>query len=1523
MQWHYSKLVALMENYNIALDATSKAYHSQNSAIEENEKRINSIQGRIGIFKATTEGMWQNTLDSDAVKFFVDFGTAIITIIDKIGLLNTTLLITIGYFTVFKKLQTLTLSTLSVGSVLGAFAPMAIAAGIMAIVAAIDYASKANERYVESQKKIVSTSNESINKYKDETDKLISLQKSLQDAHGNKEKLLAISNDLNTTIGETKGLLEGESTAYDIANMKIQDRIRYLKEQTEIEKNRKISAQKEIFESSKKPYEAGSDSIYYLGGMDYKDVIKNLKEIQSMRDKNIETGAKEDSIGIKSLDEKIANYKNFLLQKSQEAKDIFEETIDNTFKDEINRGVVNSFIEGLIFGGEGNLDNINTKIQEFSSKLKGIEDLKEKFYQTKASGGNTDSIVDDIVSAMNRLKETYSNFPEIINLIDGLTNSFANLGKSVEKTKVEPLSLSQTINESETVGKNLKAITDVLDDFKEKGKITTSTLKNLNDQIGSLGLKGYENFLKVLSDSKSSMSDVQSAVNSLATEYLSQSNIIKQLGDGNKDLVVSQLELMGVTNAEEVATEALGLAKINAINSTFDFANATSDEVNKLYEEQKAAGATGDYLSYLEAQKILASNPSLFNMTSDEIAAFIQETGVSQQTASMINYLALQKQNAILQNMSSVTASEAQNLYNLAVTAGVAGSALEEYAKYKQDISNWENGQLIGAPRPVPKFTFDPPEIKIPTATVTSPNAPKLSTPKEKDYDLPTTEKPNLTPLKTDDTYKDPLFLKEKLKAKEQIIDDFEKENDRLNEKLQKAMEIGDIDLVNDYTDKITENAKSQAQYIADSALESRKILNETIVEKLKKIPELAGTNPEDWTDYDFEVVKRNLEKNVLDAENAKISQKNANEVRRAEIKTAFDQKYYNADKKSSEYDNAKQAYEQEVENLKNADEDNSGISSAKIALDEFNDTISTFLEYKDKIGLNEGEGEFSRQYAEQIKKINEALQSVSEFRQGIYDREIESLERIKVKTADDYNKLFQLRTQKMEEAHRLAEELRKLEFSEDSEAIKALQAIWWDAYNENQSTIQSLSDAIAKTTEQTTYRLQKQSEYLEYQVSQSQALVNATQKRFDTLNSLTDAQNEVNKQLAVSKSQIEWLSEEERERLFNEKDYAELTEVINELKEDTNELTKNYMRDINDLGKDEWYKEEAITKLYERKVALKEKELEIAKQQIDLQKKQEALNNALAEKSVRMLVAGQWMQVANMDNVKSATEALADSQAQMAKLETERTQQNIISAQQRQIDLLNDDKLARENQIKIINDAAEKMQRAFDKYLNPVNSINELTKSLADLGIPQLNTAVAEMIKTIDNVTGNKTDTSGLTNPNNSSIGIDYDPNVDYQEQINNATTNEEKRIAELRRNAKIDGMNLPQDKTYKYQKVKGYASGTINAEGGIKRVDEMGNELILHNALKGRYTVLEDGDGVFNANITKNLLKIGQYSPEGLADRIAGNLLNNNSTSKSSSCNSYHFDKLVLENINDYDDFINQLTTKTGQIIKVTNKM
>ena len=94
-------LSALIQNFETVEKVIETSANSAGSALRENERYLDSIQGKIDQFNNAMQAMWSNTLDSDMVKGFVSFGTELIKIIDKVGLLKS-LLITLATVSMVK-----------------------------------------------------------------------------------------------------------------------------------------------------------------------------------------------------------------------------------------------------------------------------------------------------------------------------------------------------------------------------------------------------------------------------------------------------------------------------------------------------------------------------------------------------------------------------------------------------------------------------------------------------------------------------------------------------------------------------------------------------------------------------------------------------------------------------------------------------------------------------------------------------------------------------------------------------------------------------------------------------------------------------------------------------------------------------------------------------------------------------------------------------------------------------------------------------------------------------------------------------------------------------------------------------------------------------------------------------------------------------------------------------------------------------------------------------------------------------
>lgn len=94
-------VAALLENFTVAEDALKTASDAAGSALEENEKQLESIEGKIAEFKAAFQTFSQNLISSETVKLVVELGTGILKVLDALQkvhlLLPTIIALTVAF----------------------------------------------------------------------------------------------------------------------------------------------------------------------------------------------------------------------------------------------------------------------------------------------------------------------------------------------------------------------------------------------------------------------------------------------------------------------------------------------------------------------------------------------------------------------------------------------------------------------------------------------------------------------------------------------------------------------------------------------------------------------------------------------------------------------------------------------------------------------------------------------------------------------------------------------------------------------------------------------------------------------------------------------------------------------------------------------------------------------------------------------------------------------------------------------------------------------------------------------------------------------------------------------------------------------------------------------------------------------------------------------------------------------------------------------------------------------------------
>ena len=343
-KYHANTFAALMSNFENVIRATETALDSEGSALRENAKYLESIEGKINNFKAAWENMSRKLIDSDLVKAIVDAGTAIVKFagtdagqfIIQVGLMTGALsLLNAATKTVFG--ATLIGATKSIADFTKGISGLAqavkssplgtataIVAGITAIIAVVDSANVS----LKEQK-------EYVQQLQGEYDNLIARKEELsQKSDANSKAELAI---VEAEINQKKELLKIETQiAFNREYMsKLVERSNGLnlrqqaesfgkntgisKEQKEIEDL--INEYKKLDEQVKKTNQSHKE--YQKTHAEYtkkaEELIKVYKELTDYQKKGINMHGLESVIPI--LEDLITGYKDLTgeIEKNNEA----------------------------------------------------------------------------------------------------------------------------------------------------------------------------------------------------------------------------------------------------------------------------------------------------------------------------------------------------------------------------------------------------------------------------------------------------------------------------------------------------------------------------------------------------------------------------------------------------------------------------------------------------------------------------------------------------------------------------------------------------------------------------------------------------------------------------------------------------------------------------------------------------------------------------------------------------------------------------------------------------------------------------------------------------------------------------------------------------------------------------------------------------------------------------------------------------------------------------------------------------
>lgn len=347
------------------------------------------------------------------------------------------------------------------------------------------------------------------------------------------------------------------------------------------------------------------------------------------------------------------------------------EFVDDNVKDYEN--TINRFNDPDKIKQFFNTEGINTsdEVKQFNDLTNGINDA-DKAIQTwnehKKESNETpisptsfedawtslDSTDEDAIKTLKKdlleAAEAGQLSAEKFNELDK-TEYFKNLGISADSAIRKINGLVNASTQLSSMSAQISKMSDMLADKKNGTVASASDLAGFD--VSVRGLESWDKFEEVMGSSESSMEQCQKAANDLATEWVNDGNFLSNLTDENKQYYITQLEDMGVKNAEQIVTEAL-----------------TKKEEELRFEKLLSADASTDFQ----------------NATVADILKLQNIGDITEQEKAKLAAFTLEKQ--YCNKNTIVTDADCQNIYTLAKMAGAGTEALNKLAALKQRLSD-------------------------------------------------------------------------------------------------------------------------------------------------------------------------------------------------------------------------------------------------------------------------------------------------------------------------------------------------------------------------------------------------------------------------------------------------------------------------------------------------------------------------------------------------------------------------------------------------------------------------------------------------------------------------------------------------------------------------------------------------------------------------------------------------------------------------------------------------------------------
>lgn len=733
--------MAILSNTKDLEDAYVQSLEAEGSAYAENEKYLDSIQGKIDQFTNAVQTMWSNTLDDSVVKGFVSFGTKLVKIIDKIGLIPT-LLSAIGITKVLpsilkvvtgaekftgvlkafafgaeyannsigeiiistskasataaKNIPTWVALGKELGGVKGAaieltdglsklWATIPVAGKIMLIAAAIGAVVAVIDHFTISVKEAAEITSKAISEYKQAQDSLSTTKKTIESISDDYEKLSKgvdeFGNNINLTTDEYK---QYNDIVNQIADMFPEMVTGWTKEGNAILSTKgNVEALTRAYEENAR---AARDAILSKSNIIFKDFLNDTTTDASGWRWNNHLGYADLEKVIQLYIDQASGKIDNILTSEIAGEDYFGMAVEK-IRDAIGQ---EGFLD--IKALQAYLRKVQTEARAASSNVKTVLNayLQDDFDYAKLSD-NSRNIVDALVSSFDT---------EFYNQFDSATEMYAHVIENVVKP------LQNTVNATE-----FEATFDMQTKFNN-GEVSIeeyqSKINGLIELIDALDLDKEESIIKaikVVFDVDDYDAKINVAKDLLDDKYDGKAltltkedlDIVDKYASEWKisdDTLLSWDELKSKIEAAKEITEDSSITdSISKISSLEDAFNSLGDAVKEFKEDGTASASTlkslsesfGEIEGFEELYKVLATGEGNVEEAITNVAnAYIAQKGT-------LSELSEEEQAIMIARLKSLGVINAEEVFQVKQKAQEELNTLGE--QYSIDLSNYATAE--------------------------------------------------------------------------------------------------------------------------------------------------------------------------------------------------------------------------------------------------------------------------------------------------------------------------------------------------------------------------------------------------------------------------------------------------------------------------------------------------------------------------------------------------------------------------------------------------------------------------------------------------------------------------------------------------------------------------------------------------------------------------------------------------------------------------------------------------------------